>query len=283
MKGIPTLFVTAGMFVVLILAPSVRADTILAVPTGYQLLSSDPGAKVKLSAPAGAFGQQSNALSDALSNVIIDSVGVGGSSPGPQSPFEFDVPMEATGVNFGKVNWESKAQDGPSTVMKIQGWSLQNIGSTAQTSVEMLSLSLRSLSPLQVTYGNGVSSSFFDVFVELLPSAQFGTLDLRRTDNFSGTYNLSIPIAYQMTFVNTSPSGPQANGPLVFADVLASSGKFSVVPEPTSVLLLSIAIAVFALGGIRIRRRKLRSSIIRFNLPGSFSRHEHGKPSSTAF
>jgi len=158
------------MFVVLILAPNVHADTILAVPTGYQLLSSDSGTAVKLSAPAGAFGQQSNALSDALSNVIIDSVGVGGSSPGPQSPFEFDVPMEATGVNFGKVNWEYKAQDAPSTVMKIQGWTLKNIGSTVQAPVEMLSLSLRSVSPLQVTYGNGASSSFFDVFVELLPS-----------------------------------------------------------------------------------------------------------------
>ena len=261
MKGIQALLVAAGMSVVLIQAPRVRADTILAVPAGYQLLSSDAGTAVKLSAPAGAFGQQSNALSDALSNVIIDSVGVGGSSPGPQSPFEFDVPLEATGVNFDSVNWEYTKQD-PSTVMKIQGWTLPNIGSTAQAPIEMLSLSLRSVSPLQVTYGNGVSSSFFDVFVELLPSAQSGTLDLTRTDNFSGTYSLSIPIAYQMTFVNTSPSGPQANGPLVFADILANSGNFSVVPEPASVLLLSIAIAVFALGGVEGRRRKLRSSII---------------------
>jgi hypothetical protein len=282
MKGIQALFVAAGMFVVSILAPSVCADTILAVPTGYQLLSSDAGTAVKLSAPAGAFGQQSNALSDALSNVIIDSAGVGGSSPGPQSPFEFDVPLEATGINFGRVILDYIKQE-PSTVMKIQGWTLPKIGSTAQAPVDMVSLSLRSISPLQVTYGNGVSSSFFDVFVELLPPAQSGTLDLTRTDNFSGTYNLSIPIAYQMTFVNTSPGGPQANGPLVFADILASSGDFSVVPEPASVLLLSIAIAGFVLGAIKSRRRKLRSSIIRFYSQGSFIRHDHGKPTSTAF
>ena len=265
MRGLAAKPVSAGILVVLIFipaAPAVRADTILSVPSGFQLLSSDPGTKVKLSAPAGTFGQQSNALSDALSNVIIDSVGFGGSGPGPQSPFQFDEPIEATGFNFGKVIWAYKNQD-PSAPMKFTGWTLPNFGSTAHVSIEMISFSLQSTSPLQVTYGNGSSSSFFDVFTALLLPAQTGILDLERTGESSGTYSFSIPIQYQMTFVNTVPGGPQANGPLVFTDTLAASGKFTVVPEPASAVLLSVSLVGIALCWIK-RITHSTSSLTRF-------------------
>jgi len=238
-------------------AGAARADSVspLLIPPGLQLWKTLPGSFLIVSLPAGSLGTQNGNLSDALSDVIINSVGLGGSSGGTQSPLQFDTPMESLGLNFSKIQYEYKVQkqQPADTTLKHAPAKLFSIGSTDTVPIEIVSMSLMSSSPVTITYGGGASSSFFDVFVELDPASiqQPGSLTLQRTGTNSGAYQFALPIIFRLTFTNTSPSGPQANGPLVFTETFVSNGNFRVTPEPGTLALVALGAA-----GIFARRRR---------------------------
>jgi hypothetical protein len=210
-----------------------------------QLLVTLPGSYLIVSLPAGFFGQHDGNPSDPLSDAIISSFGVGGSSGGSPSPLQLDVPVESTSFNFSKLQFEYKVQKPANTTLQHGASKLFSIGSTDTVPIEMVSMTLTSASPVTITYGNGASSSFFDVFVDLDPASiqQPGSLTLLRTGTNSGTYQFSLPITYRLTFTNISPAGPQANGPAVFTDTFAANGTFTVVPEPGTLALVAMGVA----------------------------------------
>jgi hypothetical protein len=234
-----------------------RADSVppLIIPPGLQLLHVLPGSFIVVSLPAGSLGLLNGQPSDPLTDVIINSFGVGGSSSGTQSPLQFDTPIESTSFNHSKIDYDYKVQKEnqaptPDATLK---WDVRinlfNIGNTDTVPIEIVSLSLMSVQPVTINYGNGAFSSFFDVFVELDPAStqQPGSLTLVRVGSTTGTYQLTLPVTYRLTFINTNPALTTLGGSFVFTDTFNASGSFQVVPEPGSLALVALGVAgIFA-------------------------------------
>lgn len=94
---------------------------------------------------------------------------------------------------------------------------LDAIGSVSTVPIELVSLSLRSIDPITVRYGNGQATQSFHVKA-LGPrvSGHQGTMTATRTGESSGTYFSSMPLSVEISFQNTSSGGPSAVSPIDF-------------------------------------------------------------------
>jgi hypothetical protein len=120
---------------------------------------------------------------------------------------------------------------------------LPTIGSSDTIPIEIVSLSLKSVAPLMVTYGGGAAPpQFFDVFVELAPIPQTpGTMTLTRENQNGGTFDSVLPVLSSITFENTNPTGPEPQQPVIREDVFTSTDVCWQVPEPSSLILAGLA------------------------------------------
>ena len=137
---------------------------------------------------------------------------------------------------------------------------LNNIGDTETVEVEIVSLSLQSATPLEVTYGGGQAASFFDVFLRLDPSStqrRGSIIATREGENF-GTFDSVLPLAFEMEFINTNPNGPRAMGTIIDdLDLVADDVAFNVVaniPESSSPLAL-LGLVALGVGASLLRKR----------------------------
>jgi hypothetical protein len=129
---------------------------------------------------------------------------------------------------------------------------LPTVGSSTTIPIEIVSLSLKSVAPLMVTYGGGASSQFFDVFVDLAPLPQTpGTMTLTRESQNGGTFDSVLPVLSSITFENTNPTGPQVQQPVIREDVFTGTDTCWQVPEPSSLILVGLAFPWLLL---RVRR-----------------------------
>jgi hypothetical protein len=129
---------------------------------------------------------------------------------------------------------------------------LPGIGDTMTIPIEIVSLSLVSVQPIMVTFNNGSSQSFFDVFVTLDPNCTQtqGTMTLTRTSPNGGTFDSSLPVCVQLTFLNPTQTVVLGG---VHDTLVSTDSTFTVVPEPTTATLVALGAAGLAL--LRSRKR----------------------------
>jgi len=133
-----------------------------------------------------------------------------------------------------------------------------NIGYAGSLTVpiELVHLSLQSVSPLEVRYGLADPPSFFDIFVSLDGSQSPGLLTLSRDGGTpSGLMNTVLPVGYKIDFKEIGGPGMVQVGGL--HDTLQSpQNGWVVVPEPGSLTLLSVGLLGLAAMGRRRRGKK---------------------------
>jgi len=120
-------------------------------------------------------------------------------------------------------------------------------GMTETVPIEMIQLSLKSTDPIKVTYGGGMTESFFDVFVELEPGfPSTGTTDITQIDDYGGEFDYVIELFLEFTFIEVgtganfvfSPGGWGINytsGPNLWT-LSPISGEFDVVSDERVIL-----------------------------------------------
>lgn len=242
----------------------IRADE-LTLPAGTDSFMTDPSRTFVNSydLPTGFFGEVGGVASDAITTPTMNFGGVGGTCSMPvdiRPPGVIELPDNGPGEAG------ASAVHSPLTVFtssfcdtQVQRQSdavFANVGDSATIPIEIVSLSLKSVSPLAVTYGGG-STNFFDVFVNLAPGPEpIGSMTLTRTGDFSGTFVSTLPVLSRLTFSNEDPSGPAAVAQPERLDVLSSSrGTFFVTPEPSSLLLQAAVLGLMALA-LRLKKRR---------------------------
>jgi hypothetical protein len=132
-------------------------------------------------------------------------------------------------------------------VMRQASASLPTIGSSDTIPIEIVSLSLKSVAPLMVTYGP-TAPEFFDVSVELAPLPQTpGSMTLTRETQNGGTFDSVLPVLSSISFTNTNPSGPQAQQPVIREDVFTGTDVCWQVPEPSAIVLMGLSLPLLML------------------------------------
>ena len=230
--------------------PSRKKLPPLDIPAGFDLFRTVEGSAFALGGiPGGFFGDMGDAPSDPIRvpiTVEMNGVSIGKSFGLPPGPLAIPKTCwEKVGPNFKRhcaiTNVTPPETKDTSTIVKRkEDIVLNNIGDSGTIEIELVALSLRSVEPIEVTYGGGGATQFFDVFVELDPNQgrvddldtirRTGSMTLTRTSVDGGTFDSALPLAFRLTFTNTDPNGPSAAGPIVDADVLtANNASFTVV------------------------------------------------------
>jgi len=140
-------------------------------------------------------------------------------------------------------------------VRRLQPANLPGPGASAVVPIEIVSLSLTSIAPIQVTHGGGGPDSFFDVFTELSidpqtpGNMQFLAGTVGPGDQMAGTFTvLSLPVKYDVTFVEVGDPAHMVTLYGLTADFAGSTGTFW-IPEPASLMLMGI-------GSLALLRRR---------------------------
>lgn len=222
----------------------------LVIQPGQDGFVTTPGSFTDLPAlPSGFFGTIAGNPSDPFPAMRISVV---------SGPNLVAVPVVTTfltgpGCHTGMVNIHCYQQQLITlvpiydTVVERTGGTINNPGdSLTLPGLKLVHLSLKSQDPLLVTYGPALSS-FFDVFVSLDgDQGPGGTLTLHRLAETSGTMDTVLPVKYKVDFMG-APANVVVTG---LTDTLQSIGNsWSVVPEPSTLLLLGSGLAGIAIFG----------------------------------
>ncbi|MEM7051919.1 MAG: hypothetical protein AAF604_19790 [Acidobacteriota bacterium] len=119
----------------------------------------------------------------------------------------------ADGVgHFSSTNpmpFDEEEEDIDTIVLRGNDMTFDAIGDVRSTTIELVSLSLESIKPITVTYGNGRITQRFDVIARgpLVPG-QKGKMVVSRTGSNNGTYFSRLPISVAIAFENTDRQGP---------------------------------------------------------------------------
>lgn len=239
----------------------------LTVPAGHDFfVSPDRGSRTRpLDLPEGFFGAVSGIPSDAISNAAIQFGGQ------PLSSFPAGVPnsfgalfvldrfnelgqLVAHGVVDPRIGGAQMPLGIADTIVqRHESANLPAIGSEDTIPIEILALSLHSVSPITVTYGKG-NPTDFDVVADLDPASRqlMGAMTLTRTGDKSGTFDSLLPVNFRLVFSHADTHV----GPFVLpaGDLLTADDVRWRVPEPYATLLFGSGMA--AVAAIAWRRRR---------------------------
>jgi len=117
---------------------------------------------------------------------------------------------------------------------------LNNIGDTQTIDIEIVALSLQSVSPITVSYIGGlgcsaIGDSFFDITVEIdTSSPSLGSMTFERTGITNGVFTELTTANTLLRFENTNPSdtGVQNFPPEFSFDLTVDDVPFSIFPLP---------------------------------------------------
>ena len=234
---------TVGQVLLDIDPASNAVPLVMPAGTDYFQTPANGTAMVLPAIPAGFFGQLGGVPSDAVSTRPVPLVGT------PRPPTQFtgsslfvpdDNCFQSLTVSHC-FSYTTQRELADTVVERKEDIVLNNIGDTASVPIEIVSLSLTSVEPIQVTYG-GSNPQFFDIFVDLAedttqPSGEM-VATRSRTAADTGSSNTTLPVAFKSTFTNRDSGGPSALGTvsdnvdLVLNDNPFSATPFIVTPNP---------------------------------------------------
>ena len=106
---------------------------------------------------------------------------------------------------------------------------------SATVPVEIVALSLTSVTPITVTYSGGLTPELWDVHAGLSPSPQpMGSMTLTQETKESGAFALSLPILLRLTFTRVS------DGAIRVLDLPSLDLRASAVPWTTTTTTTNI-------------------------------------------
>lgn len=237
----------------------------LTVPAGHDFfVSPAPRSRAQLDLPQGFFGELDGAPSDPVRGLLL----LGG-QPLPSFPagvpnrfgsFSTPDPFPELGqlVAHGVLDARFAGQPDPiqfvdTIVQRPEDADLPAIGSEDTIPIEILALSLHSVSPITVTYGRR-NPTDFDVVADLDPASRqlMGTMTLTRTGDKSGTFDSLLPVNFRLVFSHADTHV----GPFVLtgADLLRADDVRWRVPEPSATLLFGSGVVGVAAMAWRWRR-----------------------------
>lgn len=141
----------------------------------------------------------------------------------------------ADGVgHFSSTNPEIPAEPEVDTiVLRDADLVFEAIGDQRSAPIELVSLSLRGIEPVEILYGDGRASQRFQVTVSgpRVKGAR-GTMTISRTGESSGTYVSRLPVSMEIKFQNTKSGGPAPAAPIALdLDFVGADVPWMVVEE----------------------------------------------------
>ncbi|MEM7480814.1 MAG: hypothetical protein AAF481_06545 [Acidobacteriota bacterium] len=133
---------------------------------------------------------------------------------GPTSIGE-EYTIDCVGVPFGRSAGHGLSANADTSVRRVSDPNLPNIGDTTTVSIKMHGLSLESINPISVDYGNGSPTELWDVHVGLSTVAPqpWGSLTATKTWSGGGTFSSSLTVIPRFSFTRIS------DGQIVHLDV----------------------------------------------------------------
>ncbi|MEM7480831.1 MAG: hypothetical protein AAF481_06630 [Acidobacteriota bacterium] len=106
-------------------------------------------------------------------------------------------------------SFPSEPEDTDTIVARLADVSFEEIGDSRTVPIEFVSLSLQSLKPITVTYGDGRYTERFQVIARGPGvGGETGSMVMTRTGATNGTYYSRLPVFVDIEFQNTRRNGP---------------------------------------------------------------------------
>lgn len=153
--------------------------------------------------PTGPLGQQASPFGSEPCKTVSD-------------PQKFGVHCSDGANNFQSTSPnQQQPLDAVDTIVFRNGdLVLDAIGSVGTIPIELVSLSLESIEPILVRYGNGQATQRFQVkAIGPRTPGRLGSMSVKRSGESSGVYFSTLPVSVRISFHNTSSSGPSALAP----------------------------------------------------------------------
>lgn len=153
--------------------------------------------------PTGPLGQQASPFGTEPCKTVSD-------------PEKFGVHCSDGANNFQSTSPNPTSLEDVDTIVFRNGDLVFNaIGSVSTTPIELVSLSLESIEPIVVQYGNGQVTQRFRVkAIGPRTTSRPGSMTVKRSGDSSGVYFSTLPVSVRISFQNTSSSGPSALAPI---------------------------------------------------------------------